>query len=131
MWGSRFGFDLDTADTFKHLTVGHNTLVVHLTAAIVLGYLLLFAFCVLNRMPLPLLAYCAVPIAMAVGGTHFFTSKPRFLLLAFPLPLPHTLHLARSRLRTIVVPLTVSHRALWQEDRPPGGAVACFSIRRT
>ncbi|MEV6945837.1 hypothetical protein AB0N07_28365 [Streptomyces sp. NPDC051172] len=126
-WGSRFDFGVGTADTFKHLIVGHDTLVVYATAAIVLGYLLLFVFCVLNRMPLPLLAYCAVLIVMAVGGTHFFSSKPRFLLPAFPLLIPLALHLARSRLRTIVVLLTalagvslfygtylltVSHRAL-------------------
>ncbi|NUQ97982.1 MAG: hypothetical protein HOY79_16005 [Streptomyces sp.] len=127
LWGSRFDFGRDTAHTFKHLIVGHDTLVVYLTAAIVLGYLLLFVFCVLNRMPLALLAYCALLIVMAVGGTHFFSSKPRFLLPAFPLLIPLARHLARSRLRTIVVLLTalavvsifygtylltVSHRAL-------------------
>lgn len=127
LWGSRFDFGRNTAQTFKHLIVGHDTLVVYLTAAIVLGYLLLFVFCVLNRMPLPLLAYCALLIVMAVGGTHFFSSKPRFLLPAFPLLLPLARHLARSRLRTIVVLLsslavvslfygtyllTVSHKAL-------------------
>ncbi|MGW2935226.1 hypothetical protein ACWDA7_25965 [Streptomyces sp. NPDC001156] len=127
LWGSRFDFGHYTAHTFKHLIVGHDTLVVYVTAAIVLGSLLLFVFCVLNRMPLPLLAYCAVLIVMAVGGTNFFTSKPRFLLPAVPLLLPLALHLARSRLRTIVVLLaalagvslfygtyllTVSHRAL-------------------
>ncbi|MGW1744312.1 hypothetical protein ACWCRD_01580 [Streptomyces sp. NPDC002092] len=106
LWGSRFDFGRDTAHTFKHLIVGHDTLVVYLTAAIVLGYLLLFVFCVLNRMPLALLAYCALLIVMAVGGTHFFSSKPRFLLPAFPLLIPLARHLARSRLRTIVVLLT-------------------------
>ncbi|MGW0970244.1 hypothetical protein [Streptomyces sp. NPDC002516] len=106
LWGSHFDFGHHTAHMFKHLIVGHDTLVVYVTAAIVLGSLLLFVFCVLNRMPLPLLAYCAVLIVMAVGGAHFFTSKPRFLLPAFPLLLPLALHLARSRLRTLVVLLT-------------------------
>lgn len=127
LWGSRFDFGLYTARTFKHLIVGHDVLVVYATAAIVLGYLLLFVFCILNRMPLPLLAYCAILIVMAVGGTHFFSSKPRFLLPAFPLLIPLARHLARSRLRTLVILLstlavvslfygtyllTVSHRAL-------------------
>ncbi|MFJ9710985.1 hypothetical protein [Streptomyces sp. NPDC101234] len=106
LWGSRFDFGRYTAHMFKHLVVGHDTLVVYLTAAIILGSVLLFVFCVLNRMPLPLLAYCAVLIVIAVGGTHFFTSKPRFLLPAFPLLLPLARHLARSRLRTLVVLLT-------------------------
>ncbi len=127
LWGSRFDFGHYTAHTFRHLIVGHDTLVVYATAAIILGSLLLFLFCALNGQPLPLLAYCAVLIVMAVGGSHFFTSKPRFLLPAFPLLLPLALHLARSRLRTIAVLLTalagvslfygtylltVSHRAL-------------------
>ncbi|GAA3840373.1 glycosyltransferase family 39 protein [Streptomyces coacervatus] len=127
LWGSRFDFGHYAAHTFKHLIVGHDNLVTYATAAIVLGYLLLFVFCVLNRMPWPVLAYCAVLIVMAVGGTHFFTSKPRFLLPAFPLLIPLARHLARSRLRTLVVLLTalacvslfygtdlltVSHRAL-------------------
>ncbi|MEU3340451.1 hypothetical protein [Streptomyces sp. NPDC006668] len=127
LWGSRFDFGHYTAHVFKHLIVGHDTLVVYATAAIVLGFLLLFLFCVLNGLPLPLLTYCGVLIVMAVGGTHFFTSKPRLLLPAFPLLLPLALHLARSRLRTIVVLftalasvslfygtylLTLSHRAL-------------------
>lgn len=106
LWGSRFDFGRYTARTFKHLIVGHDTLVTYATAAIVLGFLLLFVFCVLNRMPLPLLAYCAVLIVMAVGGAHFFTSKPRFLLPAFPLLIPLARHLARSRLRTLVILLT-------------------------
>lgn len=106
LWGSRFDFGRYTAHVFKHLSVGHDVLVVYVTAAIVLGSLPLFLFCVLNRMPLPLLTYCAVLIVIAVGGTHFFTSKPRFLLPAFPLLLPLALHLARSRLRTNVVLLT-------------------------
>ncbi|MER6530895.1 hypothetical protein [Streptomyces sp. NPDC001508] len=108
LWGSRFDFGHYTAHTFKHLIVGHDTLVVYVTAAIVLGALLLFLFCVLDKTPLPLLTYCAVLIVMAVGGTHFFSSKPRFLLPAFPLLLPLAVHLARSRLRTITVLLTAS-----------------------
>ncbi|MFF8929496.1 hypothetical protein ACF1AO_19725 [Streptomyces longwoodensis] len=105
-WGSRFDFGGYTAHMFKHLILGRDTLVVHMAAAIVLGSLLLFVFCLLTRMPLPPLTYCAVLIVMAVGGTHFFSSKPRLLLPAFPLLLPLALHLARSRLRTLVVLLT-------------------------
>jgi hypothetical protein len=127
LWGSRFDCGHYTAYTFRHLIVGRDTLVVYATAAIILGSLLLFLFCAVNGQPLPLLAHSAVLMVMAVGGTHFFTSKPRFLLPAFPLLLPLALHLARSRLRTIVVLLTpvagvslfygtylltVSHRAL-------------------
>ncbi|MFI1004371.1 hypothetical protein ACIP10_34370 [Streptomyces galbus] len=106
LWGSRFDFGRYTAHIVKHLIVGRDTIVVYGAAAIVLGSLLLFVFCLLNRLPLPLLTYCAVLIVMAVGGAHFFPSKPRLLLPAFPLLLPLALHLARSRLRTLVVLLT-------------------------
>jgi len=126
-WGSRFDFGHYTAHMFKHLIVGHDTLVVYVTAGIALGSVLLFLFCVLDRQPLPLLAYCAVLIVIALGGAHYFTSKPRFLLPAFPLLLPLALSLARARPRTAAVMLTclagtslfygtylltVSHRAL-------------------
>ncbi|MFF4021170.1 hypothetical protein, partial [Streptomyces sp. NPDC001843] len=75
LWGSRFDFGHYTAHTFKHLVVGHDVLVVYAAAALVLGFLLSFLFCVLNKQPLPLLAYCAVLIVMAVGGSHFFTRE--------------------------------------------------------
>lgn len=84
LWGSRFDFGLDTARMFKHLIVGHDTLVTYLAAGIVLGCVLLFVLGVLDRQPLPLLVYSGILLAIALGDAHYFTSRPRLLLPAFP-----------------------------------------------
>ncbi|MER6372434.1 hypothetical protein FNV65_45420 [Streptomyces sp. S1A1-8] len=127
LWGSRFDFGHYTAHMFKHLIVGHDTLVVYLSAGIVLGCVLLFVLGVLDRQPLPLLVYSGLLLVIALGDAHFFTSRPRLLLPAFPLLLPFALSLARAQRRTVVVLLiglagfslfygtyllTVSHQAL-------------------
>ncbi|MDX6312568.1 MAG: hypothetical protein QOF44_2032 [Streptomyces sp.] len=102
-WGSRFDFGHYTVFMLKHLVTGHDTLVVYLTAAIALGSVLLFLLGVLDRQPLALLVYSALLITMALGGAHYFTSRPRLLLPAFPLLIPLALALARARLRTVAV----------------------------
>jgi hypothetical protein len=127
LWGSRFDFGHYTAHMFKHLIVGHDALVVYLSAGIVLGCVLLFVLGVLDRQPLPLLVYSGILLVIALGDAHFFTSRPRLLLPAFPLLLPFALSLARAQRRTVVVLLiglagfslfygtyllTVSHQAL-------------------
>ena len=47
--------------------------------------------------PLPLLVYTGVVVALALGASSYFGSKPRLLLPAFPLLLPLALALARLR----------------------------------
>ena len=37
------------------------------------------------RPPLPLVIYSAALTVVALGGAHFFSSRPRFLMPAFPL----------------------------------------------
>ena len=58
----------------------------------------LYAVCVRQRQPLPLLVYAGVVTALALCASSYFGSKPRLLLPAFPLLLP--LAVALSRLRT-------------------------------
>ncbi|WP_329408389.1 glycosyltransferase family 39 protein [Streptomyces sp. NBC_00704] len=58
----------------------------------------LFAVCVRQGQPLPLLVYGGTVLALALCASSYFGSKPRLLLPAFPLLLP--LALALSRLRT-------------------------------
>jgi hypothetical protein len=45
----------------------------------------LFALLVVDRAPLPLVVHSGVLLLIALGGSGFFESKPRFLLPAFPL----------------------------------------------
>ncbi len=64
---------------------------------------LLAVLLVLDRAPLPLLAYTAVLMVIAFGGAGYFESKPRFLLPAFPLLLPLAAAMAKARPRTAVM----------------------------
>jgi hypothetical protein len=57
----------------------------------------LYVLCVRRRQPLPLLVYCGVVVALALGTESYFGSKPRLLLPAFPLLLPLAVALARVR----------------------------------
>lgn len=57
----------------------------------------LYAVCVRQRQPLPLLVYSGAVAALALGASGYFGSKPRLLLPAFPLLLPLALALARRR----------------------------------
>ncbi|MBV9025998.1 MAG: glycosyltransferase family 39 protein [Streptomycetaceae bacterium] len=99
-WGSRFDFGLSAARFFKHL-VGHPAYFAYYVAAfIVAAFVILFALCITDRIPLALLAYCAVLLLIGIGGAGFFNSKPRFLMPAFPLLIPAAIALARARQRT-------------------------------
>jgi hypothetical protein len=93
-WGSRFDFGRDTFLFSRHLLVDAGRLP-YLPYYVALGTavvaLALLALSVRQGQPLPLLAYSAVLVAMALGGTgggYYFQCKARFLLPAFPLLLP-------------------------------------------
>ncbi|MFG2575539.1 hypothetical protein [Streptomyces sp. NPDC048481] len=99
--GWRNGFDGGLA--FARFIAGKFTSVpgalagLGLIAGVVL-LLWLFAVCVRQGQPLPLLVYGGTVLALALCASSYFGSKPRLLLPAFPLLLP--LALALSRLRT-------------------------------
>jgi hypothetical protein len=57
----------------------------------------LYVGCVRQGQPLPLLVHTAVVVALALGASSYFGSKPRLLLPAFPLLLPPAAALARAR----------------------------------
>jgi hypothetical protein len=57
----------------------------------------LYAVCVRQGQPLPLLVYAGVVTALALCASSYFGSKPRLLLPAFPLLLPLARALARLR----------------------------------
>ncbi|MFJ6087246.1 hypothetical protein ACIQI8_38260 [Streptomyces sp. NPDC092369] len=59
----------------------------------------LYATCVRQRQPLPLLVYAGVVTVLALCASSYFGSKPRLLMPAFPLLLPLALALARLRTR--------------------------------
>ncbi|MFE0522624.1 glycosyltransferase family 39 protein [Streptomyces sp. NPDC058954] len=97
-------------------------------AAIVAGVALvlwLYAVCVRQRQPLPLLVYAGVVTALALCASSYFGSKPRLLLPAFPLLLPLARALARARTsRSVLVVagvavLSAAYGAFWLNGTGP------------
>ncbi len=67
---------------------------------IVSAGVLLFALLCLERAPLALVVFAGVLVLLVIGASGSFSSKPRFLLPAFPLLIPMARALARTwRLR--------------------------------
>ncbi|WP_223206418.1 hypothetical protein [Streptomyces xanthii] len=97
-WGSSFDLGAGAARTVKELLLHGDRFAVPRTMSllIVAAAVLLYALLLLDRAPLPLLVYSGVLLLVAVGGSGFFESKPRFLLPAFPLLLPLAAALART-----------------------------------
>lgn len=98
-WGSTFDFGHYALHYVKHLVLFPDTLSAYVATALCAGAVLLLGLALLDRMPLPLLVYSAVLVVIALGGANFFSSKPRFLLPAFPLLVPCAAALARARPR--------------------------------
>ncbi|WP_370109468.1 glycosyltransferase family 39 protein [Streptacidiphilus sp. MAP12-33] len=75
--------------------------------------------CVRRRLPLPVLAYAAVIVALALGAQAYFNSKPRLLMPGFPLLLPPAAWLATLRVRWVAVTMTLlalgsaAYGAIW------------------
>ncbi|MGW2961314.1 hypothetical protein ACWDGI_22985 [Streptomyces sp. NPDC001220] len=96
LWGSRFDFGRGSLRFVRDLLLRGDRFVFPTALVIVAAAVVLFALLLLDRAPLPLVAYTAVLLLITLGGSGFFESKPRFLLPAFPLLLP----LARALVRT-------------------------------
>ncbi|MEU9241314.1 hypothetical protein [Streptomyces sp. NPDC048385] len=96
LWGSRFDFGRGSLAFARTLLLRGDRFVFPVALLIVAAAVVLFALLALDRAPLPLLAYTAVLLLIALGGSGFFESKPRFLLPAFPLLLPLARALART-----------------------------------
>ncbi|MGK5730556.1 hypothetical protein [Streptomyces sp. URMC 124] len=108
LWGSRFDFGLDALRFVRHLITGRDSMAYYMTVAVIAVALVALALLLLER-PRPhtaLLVYALVLVVIAVGGSSYFASKPRFLLPAFPLLLPAALALTRARRRTLLTTLT-------------------------
>ncbi|MEV5508951.1 hypothetical protein [Streptomyces orinoci] len=102
-WGSRFDFGADALRFIRHLFVGRDYLAYYGSLIVLVVALIALAFLILERPPAALLCYVLVLCVIALGGSSYFASKPRFLLPAFPLLIPMALGMARARPRTAVV----------------------------
>jgi hypothetical protein len=95
-WGSRFDFGRGALEVVRRTLLHGGRFLFPMALIIVAVAALLYALLLLERAPLPLLVHSGVLLLIALGGSGFFESKPRFLLPAFPLLLP----LARAVVRT-------------------------------
>ncbi|MGV4988408.1 hypothetical protein ACWC0C_33295 [Streptomyces sp. NPDC001709] len=95
-WDSRFDFGLGSARFLKALLLHGGGMVYPVALVIVAAGVLLFALLCLERAPLALVVFAGVLVLLVVGGSGSFSSKPRFLLPAFPLLIP----MARALVRT-------------------------------
>ncbi|MGW6688526.1 mannosyltransferase family protein [Streptomyces sp. NPDC054961] len=103
-WGSRFDFGAAALRSARHALTGNVEAATTVTVVLLVAALVLAGLLAADRtVPLPLLVYTGVLLAMTYGGAGFFESKPRFLLPAFPLLLPLAAVMARARPRTAVV----------------------------
>ncbi|MET9799586.1 hypothetical protein [Streptomyces sp. NPDC006368] len=96
-WTSRFDFGAGTVRFVRTVVTRPMDLGFTMSLALTAVGVVLFALFLLDRPPLALVVYTAVLVVIAVGGSGFFESKPRFLLPAFPLLLPVACALRRAR----------------------------------
>ncbi|RAJ61181.1 dolichyl-phosphate-mannose-protein mannosyltransferase [Streptomyces sp. PsTaAH-130] len=95
-WDSRFDFGVGAARFVKALLLHGGGVVYTVALLVVATGVLLFALLCLDRPPLVLVVFSGVLILLVLGGSGSFSSKPRFLLPAFPLLIP----MARALVRT-------------------------------
>lgn len=95
-WNSRFDLGLGSARFVKALLLHGGGVVYPVALVIVAAGVVLFALLCLERAPLALVIFAGVLILLVIGGSGPFSSKPRFLLPAFPLLIP----MARALVRT-------------------------------
>ncbi|MER6026018.1 hypothetical protein [Streptomyces sp. NPDC001851] len=99
-WDSRFDFGAGSARFLKALLLHGGGVVYPVALAIVAIGVVLFALLCLERAPFVLVVFAGILILLVVGGSGSFSSKPRFLLPAFPLLIPVARALTRTwRLR--------------------------------
>ena len=98
--------------TFVHRVLLQSTwLEFYEVTAIVLAAIVLLVLLGLLRPPWPLVAYAAGILVITIGTAHYYHSKARYLLPAFPLLLPIAVGLGRARtaaIVTVLVPLALA-----------------------
>ncbi|MFJ9757386.1 mannosyltransferase family protein [Streptomyces sp. NPDC101149] len=96
LWGSRFDFGVGSLQFAERMMLHGTRLHFPMALVIVAVGTVLFALLLADRAPLPLVVYSGLLLVVALGGSGFFESKPRFLLPAFPLLIVVAQALART-----------------------------------
>ncbi|MFF8282789.1 hypothetical protein ACF1DY_00635 [Streptomyces albus] len=110
-WGSEFDFGRYNLSFLAHLVLDGGLIPQYFAAVVVLAAPVAFVLLVRERLPAPLVVYSAVLTAVALGGAHYFASRPRFLIPAFPLLFVAARWASRARM-PVLVPLVTGCTAL-------------------
>ncbi|WP_019359603.1 hypothetical protein [Streptomyces sp. AA1529] len=84
-WGSEFDFGRYNLGFLLRLVTTGGVVPQYLAAVVVLAAPVALFLLVRERPPVPLVVYTTVLVVIALGGAHYFASRPRFLIPAFPL----------------------------------------------
>ncbi|MGW7407541.1 glycosyltransferase family 39 protein [Streptomyces sp. NPDC054833] len=95
-WTSRFDFGVESLRFLRALFLHGGRFVYPMALVIVVIGVLLFGLLCLDRAPLPLVVFAGVLVLLVLGASGSFSSKPRFLVPAFPLLIPCARALVRA-----------------------------------
>ncbi len=103
-WNSSFDGGRYTFSEFRQtLTSARPSLVYYLVTILLIITVVLLVLGLINRQPLPLLAYSLALLVMTASGTGFYHTDPRHIIIpAFPLFLPVAVAAARMRRQNLV-----------------------------
>lgn len=100
-WNTAFDGGVSTWNFLRSALVSATGMTL-LTAAVIVGALVLTVVAVVRRLEWPLLAYAIGVVVLALGSSGLMHAKPRWLLPAFPLLVPVALGLSNRRTSTAV-----------------------------
>lgn len=118
-WGNGFDGGADFGQWLAGLLTGPSPVAGVLALVGVAALVGLYAVCVRQHQPVPLLVFAGVLVVLALTTSGYFGSKPRYLVPAFPLLLPPARWLAACRPRVsgpaLVALVTVAsaYGAVW------------------
>ncbi|MFE5144426.1 glycosyltransferase family 39 protein [Streptomyces fagopyri] len=107
LWHNEWDGGAETLRRMREVLVTDSTpelFLVMVTATLVVSTAL-YALCVWDRQPLPLLLFTGVLLLIVLGSGGVYFPRARFLLPGFPLLLPLALHLSRASRRFLTLAL--------------------------
>jgi hypothetical protein len=109
-WHSHFDFGASTLHDFWLVFTSSSSLNTYypIVACVLVAAVALAVCLVIRRDPPALVIYCLVALAITLGDSAYLSSRPRFLLPAFPLLLPLAAQLNRLGNRVIANTALVS-----------------------
>ncbi|GAA3732577.1 glycosyltransferase family 39 protein [Plantactinospora mayteni] len=105
-WGNTFDGGADTISAMNEVLTKPQLLAFYMVTLLIGIAIMLTVLLLLDRYPLPVLAFSVVSVAFVLGTAGAYYGKGRYLMPVFTLLLPVATALAAARRRTQVVVLT-------------------------